>query len=249
MTHRLTPFLAVVALAFATTANAASYTTLSVNFGADEPDGARSDVDGAAGVTDSLNWNNVDGASGSAGSLVNMDGAATGAAVEWSSPNTWSSTGRGEEANQGTGEDRDLMTGYLDTESTGGATADVTFSGLSSVFGSVPYSVFVYVQGGVNGRGGDYTIGADTQSLTSMVDFSDPGSVAYPNEFILGEDYLVFTGVSGDGFTLTSAAMGDGTQRAPINGVEIVGFVPEPSTVVLAGMSLIGLGLVARRRR
>ena len=96
--------------------SAASAANVAINFGADEPNGAGSAVTGAAGIYGTENWNNLVGASGSAASLVNGVGDATAISIEWSSPNTWSSTGRGEENNTApAGNDKNLMTGYIDT--------------------------------------------------------------------------------------------------------------------------------------
>ena len=81
--------------------------SIGVNFGADEvnfngglPSAlAPGDV---AGVFPQANWNNLPGAAGSAFSVVHDfagRSAATSVTVTWSSPNTWSTTGHGEENN------------------------------------------------------------------------------------------------------------------------------------------------------
>jgi len=237
-------FLATTALALFLIASVSGAASIGINFGADEPDGARSDVSGPAGVLGTANWNNVDGASGFAGSLVDGAGAATAAAVEWSSPNTWSSTGRGEENNTApAGDDRNLMTGYLDTQGEGGQGANVVVSGLTGIFPGDTYNVYVYIKGGVNGRGGDYTIGAQTQSHVDVGPFT--GTYVFGSE----GDVLVFPGVSGDSFTLDTAAMGAGTQRAGVDAVEISDtLVPEPSSLVLIGLAVaFAVGIVRRR--
>lgn len=217
--------------------SAASAANLAINFGADEPNGAGSAVTGAAGVYGTANWNNVTGANGSAAGLIDGDGAATAASVEWSSPNTWSSTGRGEENNTApAGNDKNLMTGYLDTGDTNGPHAIVTVSGLADLF--TDYDVTVYIKGGVNGRGGDYTIGSET--------IAHLDTAAFSGTYVEGAegDYIVFSGVTGDSFTLDSHGV---NFRAPINAIEISA-VPEPSTIVLAAMGL-GVLAFARRRR
>ena len=129
---------------------------IGINFGADEPDGAGSVVDGAAGVTGTSVWNNLEGASGEADLVADVNGSsvATGVKVSWSSPNTWSSQGRGEENNSAPeGNDRNLMTGYIDTNGTD--PNNVTVSGLP---GDLAYDVVVYMKGGVVGRGGAYSV-------------------------------------------------------------------------------------------
>jgi len=129
---------------------------IGINFGADEPAGNGSVVEGAAGVTGTSIWNNLEGASGEAGLVAESNGSsvATGVKVSWSSPNTWSSQGRGEENNSAPeGNDRNLMTGYIDTNGTD--PNNVTVSGLP---GDMAYDVVVYMKGGVVGRGGAYTV-------------------------------------------------------------------------------------------
>jgi hypothetical protein len=129
---------------------------IGINFGADEPAGNGSVVEGAAGVTGTSVWNNLEGASGEAGLVADVNGSsvATGVKVSWSSPNTWSSQGRGEENNSAPeGNDRNLMTGYIDTNGTD--PNNVTVTGLP---GDMAYDVVVYMKGGGVGRGGAYTV-------------------------------------------------------------------------------------------
>ncbi len=199
--------------------------TIAINFGADEPAGARSDVTGAAGVLGTISWNNLDGSEGEAALSADVDGApvATTASVSWASNNTWASGGRAENNNDAPeGDDRNLMIGYLDTN--GEDPNSVTVSGLPA---EGTYDVIVYTKGGVIGRGGDYTIGDNTQSHVDAAAFS--------GSFVLGGegDYLVFRDVSGDSFTLTGQPTTGSPARAPINGIEILigGGVPEPAGI------------------
>jgi len=199
--------------------------SIAVNFGADEPDGARSDVTGAAGVLGTAIWNNVDGPMGTAMNLNGVDsggaGAATSASVIWNTTNTWSSQGRGEENNTAPdGNDRNLMTGYLDQDAND-VTTTVEFTGLDSFF-TTQVDVYVYIQGGVNGRGGDYTIGAETQTHTVTAAF-DGTYLLNDGTNPMGSNYLIFENVSGSSFMLTAMNNIGGTPRAGINAVEIVG--------------------------
>ncbi len=215
--------------------SAAGAANLAINFGADEPPGVGSTVDGPAGIYGTAVWNNTTGAAGIAAGLLDGDGTATAASVEWSSPNTWSSTGRGEENNTApVGEDRDLMTGYLDSTDALTPSLSVAVSGLSGLFSE--YNVVVYIKGGVIGRGGDYTIGSETLGHVDTGPFTGtyvPGGEG---------DFLLFSGISGDSFTLTSTGTGF---RAPVNGIEVTP-VPEPATWALA---LLGVGALALARR
>ena len=139
-------------------------TSAALNFGAEQPGrNGNGAVNGAAGVLNTVNWNNFSGPSGSSAVSLDVNGlpVASGASVTWSSNNTWSSTGLGEENNTATGESGDLMSGYLDSLGVGEQGPLVSVSGLSSVSAfSIGYDVYVYVQGGVNGRGGNYTLGS-----------------------------------------------------------------------------------------
>jgi hypothetical protein len=224
--------------------------TIAINFGADEPNGAGSAVDllnGPAGASGTFVWNNTTGASGAASGLLEGNTAETlGATVEWQSANTWASQGRGEENNTApAGNDRNLMTGYLDTSDV--STTTVTVSGLEY---TEPYSVLVYIKGGVNGRSGDYTIGDQTIRHTDSFPFS--GTYVFSEmDGVQTGDFIVFSGVTGDSFTLSAKAAADiGGFRAPINGIEISGIVgiPEPTTFSLAACCLLGVAGGLRRR-
>ena len=188
--------------------------SIAINFGADEPDGARSDVTGAAGVLGTTNWNNLDLLDGTDVSVNGDDGGSVVggvATVTWVSNNTWSSTGRGNEENNTApdGGDRNLMTGYLDTNADDPAI--VTVSGLDG-----EYSVYVYMNGGVLGRGGDYAIEGHGDPI-AVVD-TEP----FDGTYVEGENYVVFNGVTGASFTLTATPTTGGTRRAPINAIEVV---------------------------
>ncbi len=189
--------------------------SVAINFAADEAPGVRSDVLGAAGVLGTETWNNVDFANGGPTDLnADDDGTSTpaGVSVTWTSNNTWSSTGRGEENNTApAGDDRNLMTGYLDTTDT--SVTMVTVAGLDGLT-TQAYSVYVYVNGGVTNRGGTYTIGAEAQDLID--------TAAFDGSYVETENYLLFAGVTGDSFTLTATPTTPALFRAPVNGIEVV---------------------------
>jgi hypothetical protein len=249
-------WMAAVAVLAATMWSATGFatptgTSISINFGADEPNGARSDVTGAAGIAGTQNWNNLSTLAGTDVALT-MDQmgvvAPSTATVSWESAGTWSSTGRGEENNTApAGNDRNLMTGYLDTSNTSVTTVHV--KGLDSVVTTPEYAVAVYIQGGVNGRGGQYTVATESQvsTLSLVTDAAFSGTYVPGGE--AGANYLVFTGFTDPEFTLTATPTdGGGTLRAPINAIEIVA-IPEPSTMMLLGLGMLGItGLGLRKR-
>ena len=226
--------------------------SISINFAAEQPSGApTSEVTGAAGLAGTVNWNNLDGNVGGPAALT-MDNqsssVASSATISWVSNNTWASTGNGEENNTApAGDDRNLMTGYLDT--TNVSVTEVSVSGLDQVFAD-GYNIAVYIQGGVNGRGGQYTVETTnkigTLSLTQDSAFDGtfvPGGMG-------GANFLVFEGFTDPDFTLTATPTVGSPERAPINGIEIVHVViPEPSTMVLLGMGVIGVFGLTRRLR
>ena len=212
---------------------AADAISVPVKFGANQPDGAGGDgnsqVTGPAGLFSTPGWNNFgaqnEAAPQAINQVVNGTASPSGATVTWSSNGLWSSTGQGEENNTApVGEDRDLMAGYLDTGGVGetGVTIDVTNLPATLTSGT-GYDVYVYIKGGVTGRGGDYTIGTTTKQNvvdapftgTYTEDAVDPGSTP-------GSNYLVYRGLTTPSFTLTTTPLIGGTARAPVNAIEIV---------------------------
>lgn len=240
------------ALAVGSTALAAPTTpSIAIKFGTDQPGrpgDADSAVTGPAGVLNTTTWNNFGGANSASPQTVVADvgGASTavGTTVSWTSNNTWASSGAGEENNTATGENGDLMGGYLDTAGVGGTGISIIIANLPAV---PSFDVYVYAQGGVNGRGGTYSIGGVTLEHTGdsaftgafVQDTIDPGTTA-------GSNYFVFRNLTGTGFTLTGTPTIGNPARAPINAIEIVQ-TPEPSGLAVLGV--VAAGLLGRRRR
>lgn len=213
----------VLTLALVLCSSPAWGASLAINFAADEPDSAvDSFVTGPAGAFMTGIWNNTTLATGSATSL-NLDNngvsVATTASVDWSSPNTWASSLRGEVNNTAPpGNDFNMMEGYLDSGDSTGQGVSITVSNVPAQLGA-SYDVAVYIKGGVNGRGGDYTIGGttlahlDTAPFDGIYNYGETG------------DWILFRGVTGSSFTVTSAASPAGF-RAPINGIEVISSLP-----------------------
>ena len=223
--HRFIPVLLLSALTLTAPAAKQAHAapdaaSIAINFAAEEPEGQfLGEVEGPAGVLDTVNWNNFEGNIGEEDLSADVGGTVTAstASVNWTSNNTWASDGRGNEDLNEAEEDtpnRALMTGYLDTNATDPSV--VIVEGLDPVFTDAGYDVYVYMLGGVLDRGGDYTIGDVTLEHDDLEIFE--------GEFIEGAEgnYLVFEGVMGDSFELLSQPLRGGNPRAPVNAIEIV---------------------------
>jgi hypothetical protein len=176
----------------------------------------------AAGFLSMAHWNNAANSIGSLSPLQNDLGALSGAFITWTCDNTWSTA-----IPDVAGNNR-MMKGYLDTGHVNPTTVQV--GGLPAAITVHGYDVYVYVDGGYTPatRTGVYSIGSTAFSLT------DPGGVDFSGTFLRADNsvgnysvgnYLVFTGVTGSGFTLTATPgpAADGIQRAPLNAIQIVG--------------------------
>ncbi len=187
------------------------------------------------------NWNNMEAIAASTAPVsVSADVAGVAksstATVEWTCPNTWESTGRGEENNNFVGSDRVLMTGYLDTG--GASTTKVTLNNLpADLTGAAGgYDVVLYAQGGVAkaDRGGGYRItdlngtelkpvvlGMSDDSPTDFVQLKSADATAHPKGTYAVFKGLTAKGIIVEGSTENGWASGS-TPRAPINGLQLV---------------------------
>lgn len=175
--------------------------------------------------------------SGTAGNLVDSNGSAVTATVEWSANNAWYN-------GSGVGSDEArLAVGYLDD---GGPGASVTIS-------NIPYSTYnVYVLLGSD-AGNEHTSEVPLINGTPILgaDFPAFGNlIGSGGEWIEADgttrgNYVVARDLSGDAVTIAG-------QNSTGNRIGISGFIieeqviPEPSSALLA---LLGAGLLARRRR
>jgi len=227
---------AAILLAAQACASTTGY-SLGLNFGADEyPDSGAGRLEAAeiAGVeaVKQAHWNNLDGAAGSASNVTADDrgnAASTTVTVDWTCPNTWSTTGRGEENNgfPAGSPDHALMTGYLDTGDP--TTTQVVIAGLPTQLTS-GYDVYVYLTGGTGGnRGGGYRI-TDLVGETLrdyLVGDAPVMPAAYVRDIGLTHDdkgnYLVFRGLTAANIIVEATTeQPHGMVRAPLNAIQLV---------------------------
>jgi hypothetical protein len=211
--------------------------SIGLNFGANQGNStlAATDVAGVASVAQ-RNWNNLSDGSGFNPEAIVADNNNNAApniniGVEWTSNNTWASTGAGEENNGFTGADRILMTGYLDTGNA--TTSEVTISGLPTQLTANSYDVYVYTLGGVAGRGGALAV-LNPLDDSVIRDYMLVESPANPSTYVedTGADrtqsgtYVVFKGLTLPSIKVvgtTADGRGfSGTPRAPINAIQLV---------------------------
>jgi hypothetical protein len=113
-----------------------------------------------------------------------------------------------------------MMKGYLDTTSTSATT--VTVTGLTAG----TYNVYVYGDGDNRSytRTAVYTMSGDA---TTAIKLTDAANVNFASTFTQASgsagNYVRFT-ITGTGFTLTATpgAASTATERAPVNGIQVV---------------------------
>lgn len=190
-----------------------------------------------AGVVPAGNWNNIPSEPkandvwGSFGpfALQDANGEQIGK-LTWTGTGSWGRTSIG-------GPDGDMMAGHI--EATNDGSTSVTVEGLADNYSQ--YDVYVYVGDDAGGRLGEIRLnGGAAQTFTSKL---------FDGTYTEGTDYFVFHNVTGDAFTVSVEPVGDlAANRTGIRGVQVVG-VPEPSSIVLAGLAICGLAVITRRKR
>jgi len=195
----------------------------------------------AAGVVSAANWNNAENASGTLNALVGSDVGITVATVSWVSNGLW--TARNTPLNSTP--NQILTNGFLDDTTTTGTTM-ITFANLPFIGA---YDVYLYYGSDGNDRTGTATLGSTTIFFaTNTNPFDDDFTAATPGDDGAADngEYALFSGVTGTGFTIDVASL-VATSNVGVHGVQIVGIIPEPTSVGLLSLGL--LGLLARRRR
>jgi hypothetical protein len=189
--------------------------TISVNFVGGSTAGMGATE--TAGVVSASHWNNAAGATRSTAlPLVDETGAATRAAITWSANASWATP-----ISDAPGNLR-MMKGYLDTTSTSATTVTVT--------GLTPgtYNVYVYGDGDNRSytRTAVYTM-SGAAAATTAINLTDVANVNFASTFTQASgsagNYVRFT-ITGTGFTLTATpgTASTATQRAPVNGIQVV---------------------------
>jgi hypothetical protein len=180
-----------------------------------------------AGVVPKSNWNEAQGSSGNGFALVDETGAPTGATVSWTSSPVWSLPIADTPGNFR------MMSGYLDTV---GQNTTVTVAGLPA--SAAGYDVYVYADGDNGGatRTGTYQI-SGTSITTTSINLVDAANTNFSGTFTQANNsagnYVVFS-IATTGFTLTAipSTASDGTQRAPVNGMQIIPHAPVPDFIL-----------------
>ena len=187
------------------------------------------DAGESAGVKRATHWNSAPGATGSLSSLVSASGSATAASASWSVPALGGDSIWSVAFTDAPGDVR-MMNGYLDPRSVT-LPATISVTGLPNAVDS-GYDVYVYCCSFMDSpdtRNYQYKIGSTTYSVTQ----TGPSASTFPGYTLAaGGDagaagagnYVVFRNVTGPSFTMTAQPRPStyGTERAPVNGIQIV---------------------------
>jgi len=182
-----------------------------------------------AGVKPATHWNEAAGPASSTAltPLVQSDGTSlSGSSVTWSASSTSTSAGVYWAGMTDMAGDTRMMNGYLDPANGSTPSATITVSGLGALTGG--YDVYVYFMAQLAAgktRVHKLAIGSTsfTVSQTGASPTTFPGYTKATDGGTTG-NYVLFKGVTGASFTLTSTAVSttDNAMRAPVNGMQIV---------------------------
>ena len=193
---------------------------LSVDF-----DGSNTTAMGAsetAGVVPKTHWNNALNASSTSPlSLVDENGASTGASITWKADNTYNSSTIPDQP----GNFR-MMRGYLDNGNNNPTTISV--AGLSGG----TYDIYVYADApnGSSARTGSYQL-SGPGITTTAIGLTDAANTDFTGTFVQANNsagnYVKFSSVPATSFTLTATPTQSADYlRAPVNGIQIIPVAP-----------------------
>ena len=186
--------------------------------------------DDTAGISPTNGWNNLRGTDQFRVGVLDADGVTISTNILVAGvPNTWSLDGAIDNSPLGVGFPHDgnasLMQGYLDTgvsSTTSVEVYDITFP---------TYDVIVYIDGGLAGRFGDYTVNGETLATVEHGvgwDIQNGGGT-FVRHYAPGQaqpgNYIVFHGMTDPLMTLTATP--NGGFRSPVQGVEILNSGPD----------------------
>ncbi|GEM_PF-612178 len=213
---------ATVSLTVTPSGGGSSANPISINF---VGRGTAMSASESAGVVPATNWNQATGATNTTGlHLVDSTGASTGATVTWKSNNVWSLP-----ITDAPGNVR-MMEGYLDTSASSVTT--VTVASLPAAANG--YTLYVYADGDNGGanRSATYQISGSGVTTTSIT-LTDSANSNFSGSFTQANNsagnYVVFSipaGVTGFTLSATPGAASDGTQRAPLNAIQLIPSAP-----------------------
>ena len=209
---------------------------ISIDFVGGQPNGASApsgtvvmDPSESAGARPATHWNSATSSAGTLSSLISAIGSTTSASASWNvsaldGVDTWSVS-----FTDAPGDTR-MMNGYLDPRAIN-LHATVSVTGLPDLMSS-GYDVYVYCYSYMSlpdTLSYQYNIGSTTYSVTQK----GPSAKTFPGYVLAsggdagtaGEgNYVVFRNLTGSSFTLTALPRpsGMGTERAPINGIQVV---------------------------
>jgi hypothetical protein len=183
----------------------------------------------SAGVKSATHWNSATSSTGTLSSLVSASNSTTTASATWNvdaqdGVDTWSVS-----FTDASG-DAHMMNGYLDPRASW-LHATVTVNDLPDTMSS-GYDVYVYCYSYMSlpdTFAYEFSIGSTTYSVTQK----GPSASTFPGyQLAAGGDagtagegnYVVFRHLTASSFTLTALPQpsGMGTERAPVNGIQIV---------------------------
>jgi hypothetical protein len=229
-----------------------------------------------AGVIPLANWNSFTGnVQATPQALKNSSGAATTATATWVSQGTWN-TGTTAATPDMTMMKGYLDTGDATPTPPAIGVTTVTIAGLPAA--TEPWAVILYYDGDTGeNRVGKYTIsGAATGNTTFWGRNAGGAANRFNGTYVLAQtpvdplaaggtvdnnntaaltvpagNYMIIPGITGTDFVISAEASisQGGTNRAPLNGLQIVPMSQVPEPGALTFIAIAGAGLLSRRRR